>query len=213
MIEQLTKMISLGKSLAQCCSLASLLLGLFFGSGSLLLRGSLFLRSSLLHWSGLFLGGSLLGSGFGGGGGDFLHLDFLLLVDLFFLGVESLSFLDVLREHLIVLHLELLLGLEGVESGSLDELLSSDSSLSDESLDLGSLVEGLVLPFDLSLDDILPDIVLLSEGEHLSDVVGSLGSESSGSLAVGKTFDFCLSLLDNLEGNDSKIWAADATSD
>ena len=53
---------------------------------------------------------------------------------------------------------------------------------------------------------------MLSQHESLSNVGSSLGSESSGLLSVGNTFDFSVSLLDNLEGNDSKIGSANASS-
>jgi hypothetical protein len=50
--------------------------------------------------------------------------------------VSSLSFLDVLGEDFVVLCLLVLGSLESVDLLSLDELLSSESLLGDESLDL-----------------------------------------------------------------------------
>jgi hypothetical protein len=47
----------------------------------------------------------------------------------------------------------------------------------------------------------------------LSDVTGSLGSESSWLNVGGNSIDLTLTLLGNLEGNNSKVWATDATSD
>ena len=49
----------------------------------------------------------------------------------------GLSFLDVLGEDLLVLSSELLGLLVAVDLGSLEESLSSESLLGDESLDLG----------------------------------------------------------------------------
>ena len=57
----------------------------------------------------------------------------------------SFSFLDVLRHELLVLLLLLLGGLEGIKLSSLENSLSADTLLSDESLDLGSLVVDSVL--------------------------------------------------------------------
>lgn len=96
--------------------------------------------------------------------------------------------------------------------------LSSDSLLSDKSLDLWSFVEDLIffalnLLGDLSSDNVLGDIILsLSENESLSDVLGSLWSESSWSVGISESSNFSLTLDEDLEGNDGKIWSADATS-
>lgn len=125
----------------------------------------------------------------------------------------GLLLLEVLGEELLILDVSLSGGLPGVDLALLVERLSSQSLVSDESLDLRSLVEGLVTLLDLSADNILGDIVLLSESVGLSDLASSLGAESSRLLRVGKTFDFTGTLLENLEGNDAKIRTADATSD
>jgi hypothetical protein len=53
---------------------------------------------------------------------------------------------------------------------------------------------------------------LLSKSEGSSDVVGSLWTESSWSLSIGESSDFTWSLNENLECNNSKVWAADASS-
>ena len=96
--------------------------------------------------------------------------------------------------------------------------LSSDSLLSDKSLDLWSFIEDLVI-FALNLlgdgssDNVLGDIVLsLSEDESLSDVLGSLWSESSWSVGVSESSDLSLTLYEDLEGDDGKIRSADASS-
>ena len=58
--------------------------------------------------------------------------------------------------------------------------LSLDSSGSDESLDLGGDLLGLLtLLLDGSVDDVLGDGVALFQTKELSDVVGSLGTKSS----------------------------------
>lgn len=96
---------------------------------------------------------------------------------------------------------------------SLVDNLSSDSLLGDESLDTWGFEEGLVSDLDLSSDDVLGNIILsLSEDESLSNVVGSLWSESSWSVNVGKASNVLISLDEHLEGNDGKIWAANASS-
>ena len=111
--------------------------------------------------------------------------------------VSCLSLLDVLGEDLVVLGLVFLGLLESVDLLSLDELLSSQSLLGHESLDLGGLVESLVTLLDFSANNVLSNIVLLSEGEDLADVVGTLGSESAGLVSVSNTFDLSITLLHN----------------
>lgn len=127
--------------------------------------------------------------------------------------VLSLLLLDVLGEDLFVLGSVFSLLLEAFNSGSLGELLSSESLLGNESLDLGRLVEGLVTLLDFTSNNVLSNVVSLSESEGLSNGAGSLGSESSGLNVVGNTVDVLLTLLDDSEGNNGKIRAADATSD
>ena len=125
----------------------------------------------------------------------------------------SLSFLDVLRKDLVVIGSELLGLLEAINLGSLDELLSSESLLGNESLDLGALVESLVTLLDLAADDVLSDIVLLAESEDLADVAGSLGTKSAGLVVGGHTLDVSITLLNDLKGDDGKIGATDAATD
>merc|ERR1711966_538225 len=99
--------------------------------------------------------------------------------------------------------------------GLLVDSLSADSLLGDQSLNLGGLEEGLVSGGvrDLTSNNVLGDVVLSSEGEGGSDDIGSLGSESSGSLSIRESFDFTFSLDENLEGDDGKVGTADASSD
>jgi len=173
--------------------LSSLLSGLLL----LGLGGSFLLGGLLLD------GGSLDGGGLHRGGGS----DGVLLL------VGGLLLLEVLGEELLVLLVGLLGVLPALDLSLLHVGLSADSLLSDESLNLRGLVVGLIANLELSLDDVLGHIVLLLEGEGLSDVAGSLGAESSGSLLVGESGDFTLSLNEDLEGDDSEIGSADASSD
>lgn len=172
--------------------------GLLGGSGSLS-RGGL---------DGLLSGSSLLGRGSGDGGlllGDNGLGSVLLLVG-------SLLLLEVLGEELLVSDVSLLGGLPGVNLALLEESLSSDSLLGDESLDLGGLVESLVTLLDLSADDELGNIVDLSQSIGLSDLTGSLGAESSRLIRVSETSNFAGTLLEDLKGDDAKIGTADAAS-
>lgn len=166
---------------------------------------SLLLLSLLgsLNWGGL---GS---SGWGSSLGSLLGIH--SSVDLSF--SLSLLLLQELGEELLVGNVSLLAGLPVILLLLLVLNLSSDSLLSDESLDLWGFVESLITRLDFSSNNILGDIVLLSKSEGSSDGVGSLWSKSSWSLGVGETWELSLTLLDDLEGNNGEIWAADATSD
>ena len=125
----------------------------------------------------------------------------------------SLLLLEVLGEELLISDMSLLGFDPLLLLGLLVDNLSSDSLLGDESLNAWRLVEGLVTSLDLSSNDVLSDIILsLSEDEGLSNVSSSLWSESSWSLDVGKSSNVLISLDENLKGNDSKIWSADASS-
>ncbi len=66
--------------------------------------------------------------------------------------------------------------------------LSSESGISDQSLDLGGLgSDGLAFLFDLSSDDESSNVVVLGQSEELSDLGSSLGAESLGELVIGQT--------------------------
>lgn len=66
--------------------------------------------------------------------------------------------------------------------------LSSESLVGDESLDLRGLNSGLLaFLLDLSSDNVKSDVVILLQVEELSDVVGSLGTKSSGLLVISQT--------------------------
>jgi len=83
--------------------------------------------------------------------------------------------------------------------GGLEDSLSSESDIGDESLDLWGLVVDLSSLFDFSgvEDNISSGIILLCEVEQFSDSGGSLGTSSSGSLFVGESFNGCITLLNN----------------
>ena len=95
---------------------------------------------------------------------------------------------------------------------SLQDSLSSQSGGSDESLDVWWLVSGLLTNDDFSSDNILSWVILLSEGESLSDAADSLWSKSSWSWCVSESWNFGITLNENLEGNDSEVWSTDASS-
>lgn len=161
------------------------------------------------------LGSSTSGGGFssssGSGLGTSLGLGSKGLIIMFVFVVASL-FLDVLRKNLIVLGLGLLFLLVSLLLLLLVDSLSSESLLSDESLYFGGFVEGLVTFLDFSPDNVLSDIILLSKSEHLSDVVGSLGSKSSWLVTISNTLNLTFSLLGDLKSNHSKIGTTDASS-
>ena len=183
----------------------------FLGWGSSLSWGG-----TLLGWSSGLGWGSLSWSGLGWGSLDWSGLNWgsSLLLSL----IGGLLLLKVLGEELLISDMSLLRLEPSVLLGSLVDSLSSDSLLGDESLDLWGLVENLIvfalnLHGDGSSDNVLGDIILsLSEDESLSDVLGSLWSESSWSIGVGESSNLSLTLDEDLKGNDGKIWSADASS-
>ena len=114
----------------------------------------------------------------------------------------GLLLLKVLGEEFLVSDSLLLTILPSLLLGSLVDNLSSDSLIGNESLDAWALVEGLVTSDECSSNDVLSDIILLSEGKGLSDVVSSLWSESSGLGLIGESGDIVLTLNENLKGDD-----------
>jgi len=127
--------------------------------------------------------------------------------------VSSLLLLEELREELLIGTSGLSGSLPGGDLARLVKSLASVSLLSDESLNLGRLVVGLLTRLHFSPDNILGDIVLLTEGESLSNLTNSLGSESSRSLSISESGNIVVTLLEDLEGNDAEIGSADAASD
>jgi len=165
--------------------------------------------------------GGLLTSSSGGNGGDaglgvslFVSSvsGFLLVGD--FLLVLSGLLLSVFFEDLVVVRDGLLGSLPSSLLVGLVDSLSSKSGISDQSLDLGSLIsDGLAFLFDLSSDDESSDIIILGQSEELSDSGGSLGSESLGELGVSETSNGLFTDLGDGEGDDGKISTDDASSD
>ena len=189
--------------------------------GGLSLSGGLSLGGGGLTSGGStsLLGGLTLGGGSSGGlSGTFvlggvLSVGEFLSVGNFFLVFSGLL-LSVFFEDLLVVSL----GLSGsFPSGLLVSLvnsLSSESVVSDESLDLGGLSsDGLAFLFDLSSDNKSSNVIILGQGEELSDLSGSLGSESLGDLVVGQTFDIGFTLLLDGDSDDTEIRSDDAASD
>jgi len=176
---------------------ASLLgdLVLLGGDGSGLLTSS---RSS----GGVVLSVSLLGLGL---------VSFLLVLD-FFLVLSGLL-LSVLIEDLVVVSDGSLGSFPSSLLVGLVDSLSSESSVSDQSLDLGGLVsDGLAFLFDLSSDDESSDIIILGQSEKFSDSGGSLGSESLGELGISEASNLLFTNLDDSKGKSGKIRSDDASS-
>lgn len=92
------------------------------------------------------------------------------------------------------------------------ENLSSNSFFSNKSLDLWGFVESLISFFQFSSDNVLSNIVLFSQSEGLSDVIGSFWSESSWSLSISKSSNFLWSFFNDFKSNNCKIWSTDASS-
>ena len=107
--------------------------------------------------------------------------------------------------------LSLSLGVLDLQSSLLS--LSLQSLRGDQSLDLWSLGVGLVTLGDLSSDDEVTDVVLLGQTEELSDVVGSLWTQSLWNGVVGDTSQFLVTLLGDNQGQDGQVWADNGTSD
>ena len=127
---------------------------------------------------------------------------------------SSLLLLDVLRDELLVLGGLLLGSLIAFRLLSLDELLAADTLFSDQTLDLGYFVVGLVTTSDLTLGDIAAHIILLLvQAENGGNLVLSLLEETVRNLLVSAAFNLGVALLDNLEGDDGEVGTSDAAAD
>ena len=145
---------------------------------------------------------------------SFLGLGLLCGLILGFGDAGCLLLLDVLRDELLVLGGLLLRGLIAIKLLSFDELLAAETFLSDQALDLGGLPVSLVTALDFALGNVLAHVVLLFvETEDGGNLVLSFLEETVGDLLVGAALDFLVALLHDLEGNDSKVGAGDATAD
>ena len=112
--------------------------------------------------------------------------------------------LGVLGEQLLVLLETITGGLVTADYLSLVLSLSAETGLSDEALDLGRLVESLVLSLDLAANNVLADIVLLLvKGEGLDDLVSALDTKAVGAFNVGHSLDVLLAALHDAEEDGS----------
>lgn len=104
--------------------------------------------------------------------------------------------------------------------------LSSESVLSDESLDLRGFLSGhsgVLFALEGSSDDVLLDegngalegllVLVLLNAVEFSNASGSLGTKSSGLDLVSESGEFFITLLDDGEGEHSNIGADNAASD
>lgn len=113
-------------------------------------------------------------------------------------------FLGVLGEQLLVLLETITGGLVTADYLSLVLSLSAETGLSDEALDLGRLVESLVLSLDLAANNVLADIVLfLVKGEGLDDLVSAFDTKAVGAFNVGHSLDVLLAALHDAEEDGS----------
>ena len=123
-------------------------------------------------------------------------------------------FLGVLGEQLLVLLETITGGLVTADYLSLVLSLSAETGLSDEALDLGRLVESLVLSLNLTANNVLADIILLFvKVEGLDDVACAFGTEAVGALNVGDAFNLLLTLLLDAEEDGSEIGTDNAATD
>jgi hypothetical protein len=168
-------------------------------------------------WSGLgwgSFGWGSFSSGFGWGSFGWSSFDWSNWGWLSgFLG--SFLLLEVLGEEFLVRDVGLFVGFPGVDSSVLGDDLSSNSLLGDESLDVGGFVENFTIGssgLSWSSDNVLSNIIGLSENESFSNVSGSLWSKSSWSLGIGEAFNFSISLDEDSKGDDRDVGSNDASS-
>ena len=93
--------------------------------------------------------------------------------------------------------------------------LVAENSVSNETLDLGSLISLVTVVFKLTTNDELGDIVLLGETEELADVASSLGAETTRNSGgfIGQTGNFLFALLDNHQVENADISTDNAATD
>lgn len=121
--------------------------------------------------------------------------------------------MQTLSQQLSVLSSSVSLLLSVVDLLGLQSSLSLQSLRGDQSLDLWGLGEGLAVLLDSSSDNVVSDVVLLSQTKELSDVVGSLWTQSLWGGDVSQTLNVGLTLLDNGQGNDGHVLVDDTSSD
>ena len=116
----------------------------------------------------------------------------------------SLLLFSVLGEQLLVFLETITSCLVATNNFSLVLSLSAETGLGDEALDLGRLVESLVLSLDLAANNVLADIVLfLVKGEGLDDLVSALDTKAVGAFNVGHSLDVLLAALHDAEEDGS----------
>ena len=93
--------------------------------------------------------------------------------------------------------------------------LVAESSVGDETLDLGSLISLVTVVLELAANDELGHVVLLGKTEELADVGSSLRAETAGNSGgfISQTGDVLLTLLDNHQVQDADISTDNAAAD
>ena len=85
---------------------------------------------------------------------------------------------------------------------------------SDKTLDLGGLTDLLaLLAGELAVDDVLANIVVLGQVEKLADIVGTLGTQTTGNGFVGQSLDGLFSDLGDYQVQDSDVLSYNASTD
>merc|ERR1719453_2136516 len=70
----------------------------------------------------------------------------------------------------------------------------------------------LVRTLDLSANDILANIIIITEHEELADLRGTLGTKATALRIVSEAFQFCISLLHNCKMKHSDVGCNDAAA-
>lgn len=133
-----------------------------------------------------------------------------LLLDLSSL---SLTLVQTLSQQLSVLRSSVSLLSSVVDLLGLQSSLSLQSLRSDQSLDLWSLGEGLTVLLNGTSDNVVSNVIVLGQTEELSDVVGSLRTQSLWGGDIGQTLNVRLTLLDDSKSNDRQVLVDDTASD
>lgn len=128
----------------------------------------------------------------------------------------SLLLVDTLSKELGVLSSSIPGSLGSLSLDSSKSALALKALRGNETLDLWSLGVGLliwVLWLNLTADNVLANIILLAQVEELSDLGGSLWSQSLWERDVGQARNIVVSLLDDDQGQNGKIWPNNASTD
>lgn len=121
--------------------------------------------------------------------------------------------MQTLSQQLSVLRSSVSLLSSVVDLLGLQSSLSLQSLRSNQSLDLRSLGVSLTVLLNGTSDNVVSDVILLGQTEELSDVVGSLRTQSLWGGDIGQTLNVGLTLLDNGKGNDGQVLVDDTASD